>query len=103
MPQVSVIAKLIAKEGKRDELVEQLSKLVAAAEEEPGTLVYSVNLSTTEPEVVYFFELYTDQAALDVHGKSDAFKAAGAGMGDLLGGKPELYLCELAVAKGLPS
>ena len=51
MGQVSVIAKLVAKEGKRDELVEQLSKLVAAVQAEPGTLVYSVNLSTTDPEV----------------------------------------------------
>jgi quinol monooxygenase YgiN len=101
--QVSVIAKLIAKEGKRDELVEQLSKLVVAAQDEPGTLVYSLNVSTTEPDVVYFFELYADQQALDVHGKSDAFKAAGAGMGDLLGGRPELYMCELAAAKGLPT
>ena len=102
MAQVSVIAKLVAKEGKRDELVEQLSKLVAAAQDEPGTLVYSVNLSTTDPEVVYFFELYTDRDALAVHGKSDAFAAAGVGMGDLLGAKPELYMCELATAKGLP-
>ena len=102
MAQVSVIAKLVAKEGKRDELVEQLSKLVAAAQDEPGTLVYSVNLSTTDPAIVYFFELYTDKDALAVHGKSDAFAAAGAGMGDLLGAKPELYMCELATAKGLP-
>jgi quinol monooxygenase YgiN len=97
-----VIAKLVAKEGKRVELVEKLSKLVAATEAEPGTLVYSVNLSTTEPELVYFYELYTDKDALAVHGKSDAFAAAGAGMGDLLAAKPELYMCELATAKGLP-
>ena len=102
MAQVSVIAKLVAKEGKRDELVEQLSKLVAAVEDEPGTLVYSVNLSTTDPEVVYFFELYTDKDALALHGKGEAFAAAGAGMGGLLGAKPELYMCELATAKGLP-
>jgi len=103
VPQVSVIAKLQAKEGKRDELVEQLGKLVVAAEDEPGTLVYSVNLSNTEPDVVYFFEMYADQDAFAAHGKSDAFKAAGAGLGELLGGRPELHICELAVAKGLPT
>ncbi len=103
MAQVSVIAKLVAKAGKRDELVEQLGKLVTAAGDEPGTLVYSLNLSTTEPDVVYFFEMYADQDAFAVHGKSDAFKAAGAGIGPLLGGTPELNMCELAVAKGLPT
>ena len=88
MAQVSVIAKLVAKAGKRDELVEQLGKLVTAAGDEPGTLVYSLNLSTTEPDVVYFFEMYADQDAFAVHGKSDAFKAAGAGIGPLLGARP---------------
>jgi quinol monooxygenase YgiN len=51
---------------------------------------------------VYFYELYADKDALAVHGKGEAFAAAGAGMGDLLGARPELYVCELATAKGLP-
>jgi quinol monooxygenase YgiN len=102
VPQVSVIAKLIAKEGKRDELVSHLQKLVAATEAEPGTLIYALNVSTTEPEVVWFYELYTDQDALVAHGGSEAMKAAGAAMGDLVGAKTELYFCQPVVSKGLP-
>jgi quinol monooxygenase YgiN len=99
---VSVIAKLTAKEGKRDELVSHLGKLLDVVSEEPGTLVYSVHASKDDPDVVYFFELYTDQSALTAHAGSEGLKAAGAGMGDLLGGRPELYTCELVMAKGLP-
>jgi quinol monooxygenase YgiN len=99
---VSVIAKLTAKEGKRDELVRRLGDLLPVVNEEPGTLVYSIHVSTTEPEVIYFFELYTDQAALAAHGSSEGMKKAGAGMGDLLGARPELFTCEMVAAKGLP-
>ncbi len=103
MPQVSVIAKLTAKQGKRDELVGHLGKLVAVVEEDPGALIYSVHLSRDEPDVVWFFELYTNQAALDAHAGSEALKSAGGGMADLLGGRPELFTCEPAVSKGLPT
>jgi quinol monooxygenase YgiN len=97
-----VIAKLTAKEGKRDELVRRMGGLLDVVNEEPGTLVYSIHTSTAEPNVIYFFELYTDQSALTAHASSDGLKAAGAGMGDLLGAAPELYTCEMVTAKGLP-
>jgi len=102
MAQLSVIAKLTAKAGRRDELVDKLRALVAVTESEPGTLVYSLSVSSSEPDVIWFFELYPDQEALAAHSGSEGMKAAGAAMGDLLGGAPELHLCELVVAKGLP-
>jgi quinol monooxygenase YgiN len=103
MAQVSLIAKMTAKEGKRSELVGLLQDLVRATEAEAGTLVYALNVSTTEPEVVWFYELYTDQDALLAHGGSDAMKAAGSGMAELLAGRPELQFLEPVVAKGLPA
>ena len=47
-----MIAKMTAKDGKRDAVVEVLRDLVAATESEPGTLVYALNVSAKEPDVV---------------------------------------------------
>jgi quinol monooxygenase YgiN len=99
---VAMIAKITAKEGKRDELVEILRDLVTATESEPGTLLYAMNVSTKEPDVVWFYELYTDGDALAAHGGSKAMKATGAKLADLVTGRPELYPLELVAGKGLP-
>ena len=102
MSRVSIIAKMTAKEGQRDQLVEGLRKLVAATESEPGTLVYSLNVSTKEPDVVWFYELYTDQDAAKAHGSSDAMKAT-AVLAEFMAGRPEVHFLEPVVGKGLPA
>jgi quinol monooxygenase YgiN len=101
--QVSLVAKLTAKEGKRDELVKVLQELSGVVESEPGTLIYAINISTTAPDEVWFYELYTDNDALAAHGGSAAMKEAGAGMAPLLTGRPELYFLEPVGGKGLPA
>ena len=102
MPRPALIAKMTARDGRRDELVAVLQELVAAVEAEPGTLQYALNLSTTEPEVVYFYEIYADADGVAAHAGSAAMKAAGAAMGELLAGRPELQRLELIAGKGLP-
>jgi quinol monooxygenase YgiN len=75
MPQIPVIAKLIARPGKRDEVIAALSELVSEAENEPGTLVYTVAADTGEDVTVWVFEVYADDAAIQAHISRDAFKA----------------------------
>ena len=41
----------------------------------------------------YVMELYADQAALDAHGKSEHFKAAGPKFAGLMAGPPEVKRC----------
>jgi len=101
--QVSLIAKMTAKEGKRDELVGVLRRVVDAAQDEPGTLVYAMNVSTTAPDEVWFYELYRDNDALMAHGSSEAMKQAGPALGELLAGRADLYFLEPVTAKGLPA
>jgi len=102
MPKVAVVAKLTAQPGKRDELVAVLSEVVASAAGEPGTEVYSMNTDKSEADVVWFFELYADDAALAAHSGSDAMKTAGPKLAGLVAGRPELHLLEPVVGKGLP-
>ena len=103
MGQVSLIAKMTAKEGRRDELVDVLRTVVDAVHQEEGTLVYALNVSSTSPDEVWFYELYRDSDALMAHGGSEAMKRAGGPMSELLAGKAELYFLEPVTGKGLPA
>jgi len=101
MSKISLIAKLTAAEGKTDEVEAVLRGVIAAAEEEEGLEVYSAHAAADEPGVYYFFELYRDQGALDVHGKGDGMRAAMGAFAGLLAGRPEITMMAPVAAKGL--
>lgn len=101
MSKISVIAKLTAADGKADELEVALRGVIEAAAEEEGLEVYSAHAAADEPGVYYFFELYRDQAAIDVHGKGEGMRSAMGAFGGLLAGRPELTMMSPIAAKGL--
>lgn len=101
MSKISLIAKLTAADGKADELEVALRGVIEAAAEEEGLEVYSAHAAADEPGVYYFFELYRDQAAMDVHGKGDAMRTAMGAFGGLLAGRPEITMMSPVAAKGL--
>lgn len=102
MAKVAVIAKLTAAPGKREELVAAFASMLDAVEQESGTLVYALNTDKGNADLVWFYELYEDDAALAAHSGSDAMKAVGGKLGGLLGGAPELFMLSLEGGKGLP-
>jgi quinol monooxygenase YgiN len=101
MSKVSVMAKLTAAPGKRDELAEALRALTANADTEPGTIAYSLHADNADANVLWMFELYADDAALATHGSSDVFKAAGKTLAPFLAARPELNFCKPLHGKGL--
>lgn len=101
MSKIAVIAKLTARSGRRDELVAALAPLSEAVEGEEGTQIYAVHLDAGDADVVWFYELYTDQDALAAHSGSEAMKAAGGALGELLAGAPEITLLSPVRAKGI--
>lgn len=101
MSKISLIAKLTAAEGKAAELDTALREVVVAAEEEDGLEIYSVHADKADSNVFYFFELYRDQDALDVHGRGDRMKPAMKALGSMLAGRPEVTMLDPVVAKGL--
>ncbi|HZP14289.1 MAG TPA: putative quinol monooxygenase [Nocardioides sp.] len=102
MPKTAVIAKITCQPGKRDEVLGVFADLVKAVNDEPGTLIYAMNTDKADPDVVWFYELYTDDAALAAHSGSEAMKAVGPKLGGLLTGRPELFFLEAVDGKGLP-
>lgn len=101
MSKISLIAKLTAAEGKADELRAALGAMITAADSESGLEIYSVHNDNSDPNVFYFFELYADQGALDVHGKAEPMLGAMKALGGLLGGRPEVTMMTPVAAKGL--
>ncbi|MEY2960014.1 MAG: hypothetical protein RLZZ01_2582 [Actinomycetota bacterium] len=101
MSKISLIAKLTAADGKAADLEAALHGVIAAAEEEDGLEVYSAHRADDQPGVYYFFEVYRDQDAKDVHGKGEAMRTAMGAFGGLLAGRPELIMMTPVAAKGL--
>jgi quinol monooxygenase YgiN len=100
-PKVAVIAKVPAAPGKRDELVAALQVALDTARGEAGTTYYILHADAKDPDAVWFYELYTDQSALDSHMGSDAFKALGPAIAPFVGGRPELTFLTPLGGKGL--
>ncbi len=97
----SIIAKLTCEAANADALEEALHNGIAAAEEESGLEIYSVHKDPNEPGIYWFFELYTGDEALGVHGKGDGMKAAMRAVGGLLSAPPEVSVLHPVAAKGL--
>ncbi len=101
MSRVSVIAKLTAQEGKRADLVAGMAPMMDHVETEGGTLKYILMEDGADENVVWLYEEYADQAALEAHGVSDVMKALGADIGPFMAGRPELFFCNPVRGKGL--
>ncbi len=100
MADVAVIAKITAQDGTRADLAAALQGALDAAENEPGTIAYVLLEDAVDANVLWMYEVYTDQAALDSHMASEAFKALGPAIRPFLAGRPELTFCKPIGGKG---
>jgi len=66
--------KLVAQPGRKAELLEFLRWDAEEARDEPGTLRFDVWEVPDEPDAVYVYEAYADQAAFEAHQHSEPFK-----------------------------
>jgi autoinducer 2-degrading protein len=100
MAKVSMLAKFKVHEGKGEELIAAFSALFDQVDKEPGTEIYALNRSKDDPNVFWFYELYTDLDALGAHGSSDVMANAAAAFGPLIA-ESELIMSEPVLAKGV--
>jgi quinol monooxygenase YgiN len=100
MSEIATIVKLTTAEGKRADALAVLAKLVAAAEDEPGTLQYVMHEDTADADVIWFYERYADQAAMDVHIASSAMAEVVGSLGGLIDGTPEVSHLGIVARKG---
>ena len=102
MSKVSVIAKITANEGQRADMVEAMGAMIDHVEaNEPDTLKYILMEDTSDENVVWFYEEYTDRDAFAAHGGSDAMKELGKALRPYAAGRPEVIVCDPVRGKGL--
>jgi quinol monooxygenase YgiN len=77
-----VVVKVVAKAGKEAQLGEAFKELVPMAQTEPGFIQYDLHASIEKPGHFVFYEIWKDEASLDLHSKTDFAKAFGARTGD---------------------
>ena len=65
--QVAIVATLVAKEGKRQALLDALYPLMQAVPREPGCIRYELNQSLECENTFVFVERYANQQAVDEH------------------------------------
>ncbi|HET7334654.1 MAG TPA: putative quinol monooxygenase [Rhizomicrobium sp.] len=88
---IGVVATLKVQDGKGDEFEAVFRDLAAQVKaNEPGNKLYQVCRSKADANTYVVMELYADQAALEAHGKSDHFRAAGPKLAPCMGGKPDI-------------
>jgi quinol monooxygenase YgiN len=101
MNKFGMLIKFTAQTGQRDALVEHLSSLMPIAHAEPGTEIYVISVSPSEPDVVWLIEAYSNPQALEAHNANPAILAAKARTGELLAGPPQAFPHIPIVGKGL--
>lgn len=92
---IGIIATLRVQDGKGAELEKLFAGLAPQVRsQEPGNLAYQLCRSKTEPNTYKVLELYTDDDAVKAHGRTEYFRAAGAGFAAVLAGAPEIEILD---------
>ena len=89
MPQVRVIARIVAKVGREDELKAVLRGMIAPTHAEPGQKAYDL-FQSDDPRRFYFVETWASQEAFDFHAATPHFQALGPAIEPLTEGPVEL-------------
>ena len=102
MGKIAVHAKLTAAEGKGADVVAAFSSLYdGPLGAESGTEVHVIHQAKDNPDIVFFYELYTDDAAFQAHGQGEALRSVFPKLAGLLAGAPEMVIGEPRNATGL--
>jgi quinol monooxygenase YgiN len=97
---ITVIAKLKTKAGTEKQFEEAARKMIETVRSaEPGTLQYVLHRGAKDPTQFVYYEVYQDQAAFDLHGKTDHMKAFGGAIGALLDGRPQVDVLQEVTRK----
>lgn len=75
MPELTVVAKVVAKKGFVESVRSELLKLVVPTRKEDGCIEYRLHQDNDNPAVFVFYENWESTACLEKHMGSDHFKS----------------------------
>lgn len=91
---LTVIAEMVAKPGREDELRRQLLALVEPTHKDEGCVQYDLHRSTDEPARFVFVENWTSRECLDKHLATPHLQAFLKATPDLLAEPPRILTYE---------
>ena len=94
------VARFAIQPGRRADAIEVLRPMFDQVENEPGTLLYMMHISLKEPDVIWFYEHYQDEAAFTAHTSSATHHDVLEKLIPLLSGDVDVVFLELVAAKG---
>ena len=103
MSYIAQYARFAAKEGLAGKVREALEEAATAAAEEPGTLLYLIHDSQTEPDTLWMYELYSSPDAQAAHSGSEATARLRAAVAALLSEPLTVTRGSALNSLGLPS
>lgn len=95
MSIITVVAKLVVKEGAVELVKTELLKLIMPTRKEEGCIEYRLHQDNADPSVFIFYENWLNMACLERHINSAHFKGYVAAVGDQLTEKVVHKLTEI--------
>jgi quinol monooxygenase YgiN len=92
MTQVGMWAEIPLKPGARATAIDAARAALGEIKAEEGTLIYAVNGSDTDPDKLFVYELYRDQAAMDTHNGAAWLAGYMKLVQELLDGTPTVHM-----------
>ncbi len=90
--KLTVVARVRAKPGKEDMVLQYLLAMVEATRKEAGCLNYDLHVSHDDATVFLFYENWSSKAHLDAHAQSAHIQAFRARTAEWLAGPVEIKL-----------
>lgn len=87
---VRVVARVVARPGKVEELLALLEGLVEPTRKEPGCVTYELLQNKTDPTDFTFVEEWRSEAELDAHLQSPHVQSARSKFADLAAADPDI-------------
>ena len=81
---LTIVAKNVIKEGKKDDFVALANTLINASRQEDGCMSYELFEDSKMPNMLTFIEQWRDMKAIVSHNKTEHFKAIFPKLGELL-------------------
>ena len=82
--QFAAVLQLVARPGKRDELIHVLTNYAATLDGEPGTTMFAAAADAADENRVWLWEEFADEEAIRGHFEHDFFRALQLELADLL-------------------
>jgi quinol monooxygenase YgiN len=100
MARPAVIVKFTCAPGKRDAYVAAMAAMFEQTQQESGAEVYVLNDDAGDPDVLWMYEMYADDAAFQAHCSSEAVLERVSTLDpELLAGPPEMTMLTARRAK----